>query len=251
MLQKEVFVAPFLEPLIAIAFVGRAGARQRGVKLLRRSLVGIDRGQIGTATEPGFAGDDVARVHMRRRDERRAHMGDERDAARPEARILRGARDLVAQLGREFARYGRDVNPDLLENLPAQDRNRPAASSRPLPVLAIETARRPSLGACAGEFVLDRLELGADAVAELGKPRLGHRASAGIGREGERLFDHGSGNNPEQEIATKRHKRHKSFVNFGPFVAIPSRRALEPVLNLPYLSLRRMAEVGDVRGHDA
>ena len=89
MLQKEVFVAPFLEALVAVAVVGCAGGGEPGMEFLCRGLVGVDRGQIGAAAEPGFAGDDVAGVHMRRRDERRAHMGDERDAARPEARILR------------------------------------------------------------------------------------------------------------------------------------------------------------------
>jgi hypothetical protein len=121
-------------------------------------------------------------------------MRDERNAARPEARILRRPRDFVAKLGRELARHGRDVDPDLFENLPSHDRDSPASTARPLPLVALEAAWRPPLDACTGEFRLDRFELGADTVAELGKPRLGYGAPDGIGRK--RLFGHGSGNNP-------------------------------------------------------
>src|SRR6202040_2538060 len=64
MLEKEIFVAPFPESLIAVAVVGCAGGRKPSVEFLCRGVVGIDRGQIGAAAEPGLAGDDVAGVHM-------------------------------------------------------------------------------------------------------------------------------------------------------------------------------------------
>ena len=132
---------------------------------------------------------------MRRRDQRRAHMGDERDAARPKAGIVRCARDLVAELGREFAGHGRDVDPDLLEHPAVHDRDRAAAAFGPLPIPALEATRHTPIGAGAGIYVLDRLEVGADAVAEQRKPGLGRGALRRIWRKDGRIVGHGSGNN--------------------------------------------------------
>ncbi|MBV8935617.1 MAG: hypothetical protein JO095_07420, partial [Alphaproteobacteria bacterium] len=54
----------------------------------------------------------------------------------------------------------------------------------PLPIAALEAASRPGFGARTGKFAFDRLELGADSVAEFGEPHLGHQALAGVGRKG-------------------------------------------------------------------
>src|SRR5690606_24508307 len=96
--------------------------------------------------EPAARGDDVARVHVHRRHQGRLHVGDERDAARPEAGVLRRARYLAAELLGEFAVHGRDVDADLLENAAAHDRHDAAATARPLPRPALEAA-----GAAIGE----------------------------------------------------------------------------------------------------
>src|SRR5215467_5421184 len=110
-------------------------------------------------------------------------MSDHGEAARPEARILRRSGNVVAELGREFARDGRDVDPDFFENMAAHDRNRPATAARALPLAALEPARRAKLGILAGEFVFDRLKCRAQTVAQLSKPNLRPPASVGIGGE--------------------------------------------------------------------
>src|SRR5215471_13096402 len=107
-------------------------------------------------------------------------MSDHGEAARPEARILRRSGNVVAELGREFARDGRDVDPDFFENMAAHDRNRPTTATRALPLAALEPARRAELGVLAGEFVFDRLKCRAQTVAQLGIPELRPAAPVGI-----------------------------------------------------------------------
>src|SRR6185503_2717886 len=84
MRQIEILVAPRLETLVAFGVVAGAGGLQRGVEFPGGLLVGIDRSEVGAAAEPGFAGYDMARVHVDRWHQRRAHMRDQRHAARPE-----------------------------------------------------------------------------------------------------------------------------------------------------------------------
>src|SRR5262245_39471327 len=109
-------------------------------------------------------------------------MRDERDAAGPKARIVRRSWNFLAELGREFPRNRRNVDPDLFEDSPAQDRNRPATAARALPLGALEAGRR-AWRSLAGQFVLDRLEFGTQSVAQFGEPRLRAGAAPGIGRE--------------------------------------------------------------------
>src|SRR5215831_14932218 len=52
MLEKEVFVAPLLEALVAAGVVARAGSGERCVKLRCRRFVGINRSEVGAPTEP-------------------------------------------------------------------------------------------------------------------------------------------------------------------------------------------------------
>src|SRR6185437_6462018 len=128
----------------------------------------------GAAAEPPLGGDDVAGVHMDRRNQRRARMGDQRDAARPEARVLGGARDLAAELGREFAEHGRDIDADLLEDPTLHQRDDAAAAPVPVGAVALPgRAGEPSAAARRARsrvLVLDRLEGGADAVAQRREP---------------------------------------------------------------------------------
>src|SRR5256885_10096569 len=100
-------------------------------------------------------------------------MRDQRDAARREARILGGARNLVAEFRRELAEDGRDVDPDLFEDAAVHQRHRAAAATLALPLPADEPAGRERGGVAAGVFVLDLLECGADSVAQCAKPHRG------------------------------------------------------------------------------
>src|SRR5271163_1064462 len=132
---------------------------------------------------------------MHRRDQRRAHMGDERDPACPKARIGHSARDVVAKLGREFAGHGRDVDPDLFEHAPTHDRDGPAATAGALPRGTLEPANWTILGMLDGKFVLDCLECRANVIAQRRKPRRGAVAPVGVGGKGGGLA-HGDGNMP-------------------------------------------------------
>src|SRR6266851_6603109 len=100
-------------------------------------------------------------------------MGDERDAARPEPRIVGRPGNLAAEFGGELAEYGRDIDPDLLEHPSVHDRHRAAAAARPLPVGADKAPRlhlrrvRPRI------IILDRLERRANPFAQCREPRNG------------------------------------------------------------------------------
>src|SRR5258708_30114338 len=105
-------------------------------------------------------------------------MGGQGDARRKEAWILRGARDLAAELGTELAEYCRDVDAHLLEHAAAHDGHAAAAAIlavRPAlapPSLALELSGR-QLAMCPGEIILELLEGGANAVAQALEPGAG------------------------------------------------------------------------------
>src|SRR6266404_2969745 len=67
MLQKEVLVAPLLEAGVAAGVVGRTGVGERRVEFADGSRIGVDRGDVGAAAEPRLGRDDVAGIHMYRR----------------------------------------------------------------------------------------------------------------------------------------------------------------------------------------
>src|SRR5690606_39527412 len=96
---------------------------------------------------------------------RRLHMRHQGYARSPEAAVLGSAGDLLAELGRELAMDGRDVHTDLLEDAAAHDAHHPAAAARPVPGLALEATGRPTAQGT-GQFVIELLEGGADAVAQ-------------------------------------------------------------------------------------
>ena len=84
----------------------------------------------------------MAGVHMHRRHMRRTHMGDKRDAARPEARIIRRARNVGREIGGKCAVHGRDIDADFFENTPLHDRHHTTAAIIALPRPAFKPARR-------------------------------------------------------------------------------------------------------------
>ena len=104
------------------------------------------------------------------------HVGDQRNAAGPEARVLLGAGNVLAELGREFAVHGGDVDADLLEDAPMHQRHGAAAAIRAgmvgaLPRRFLEAAGRPvAEHGLVWQFVLDRLEFGDDAVTQFREP---------------------------------------------------------------------------------
>src|SRR5215472_2753243 len=196
MLDKEVVVAPRLEAVVARLVIGRARARQRRVKLRGRSSVRVNRGEVGAAAEPTLRGDDMACVHMHRRHQRRVHVRDERNTARPEARVICGPRDILAKLGGELAVDGRYVDPDFLEDCPTHDRDGPAAAAFTIPAPLLEAAGCLTHGVLQGVFVLDRLEHFANPVAQLTEPGLDPGATVAIGEKRGRNLTYSGGNSP-------------------------------------------------------
>ena len=144
--------------------------------VLRAALV-EHRRQIGAAAEPGFAGDDEARVHVHRRHMRILRMRDQRNAGGPEARILGGAGNLLAEFRREFAMHGRAMHADLLEHAPAHQRHHAAAAGlRRYDRCGSTACARSGRRARSAERrarrqrVLHRLERRADVVAQRFEP---------------------------------------------------------------------------------
>src|SRR4029079_13737548 len=125
----------------------------------------VHRGQVAAAAEPALGRDDVARVEMHRRHQRRARMDDERDAARPKARIVLGAGNLLPKFRAELAPDGRDIDAGFLEDAAFKHRHGATAAALALPILALEALRLALV-----EFILDRLERAADAVAQRIEP---------------------------------------------------------------------------------
>ena len=134
------------------------------------------RRQVGAAAEPGFAGDDMTGVHVYGRHVRILRMRDQRNAGGPEARILGGAGDFLAEFRRELAMHGRAMHADLLEHAPAHQRHH-AAAARLAGMIGAGPGRA---GEAAGgtvcerrarrQRVLDRLERCADVVAQAFEP---------------------------------------------------------------------------------
>ena len=200
-LQEEILVAPFLVAVIVGDRVAGAGGVHRGVEI-DRVRVGLGapavehRRQVGAAAEPLPAGHDHARVHVDGRHMRIPRMGDQRDAARPEARVVLGAGDLLAEFGREFAVDGRDVDADLLEDAAVQHRHDATAavadSSRRAAVQGVLTKRPAAVASerrAGRQIVLDRLEGGENPVAQLAEPRRGARLSSLAGRRAQERRD--------------------------------------------------------------
>ncbi|KAF1853478.1 hypothetical protein Lal_00013840 [Lupinus albus] len=172
--QEEIAVAPLLVARVIVRVVAVAGGAQAGVEVGGVPLVLHHRRQVGAAAEPALGRHDVAGVHVGRRHQRRAHVRDQADARRPEFAGLRRTGDVGAEFRAEGAVDGRDVDPDLLEHPALHHRHGAAAALaaamvRAGPALALEPAGG-QVGMGAGQLVLQRLEGGADAVAQLLEP---------------------------------------------------------------------------------
>src|ERR1700688_1171264 len=106
-------------------------------------------------------------------------MRDQRNARGPEARIVFGAGDFLAEFRRELAMHGRAMHADFLEHAPADQRHHAAAARcagmiGALPWRARETAGgRIAKRRLGGQGVLQRLKRLADIVAKRLEPGLG------------------------------------------------------------------------------
>ena len=127
-------------------------------------VIGDGGVEVGAAAEPAPGRRQEARVHVHRGHVRIGHVGDEADPGGEEARVLFGAGDGLGEFGAELAADGRDVDPDLLEHradhLPAH----PAAARLAARVGAVP--RCEAEARVRSRLPLDRLEGGADAVAQ-------------------------------------------------------------------------------------
>jgi hypothetical protein len=169
MRQEEILLAPLLVAGVVGDRVRSAGGLHGSVEGNRIGVglgaPGIEHGrQIAPATEPPFAGDDKTRVHMRCRHVGIQRMGDERNARRPEARIVVGARDLLAELRREFAVHRGGVNAGLLEHAPLDDPHDATAAGCATMILAVPRRAYEAAGgtiaggSVGGQIGLDLLE---------------------------------------------------------------------------------------------
>ncbi len=133
------------------------------------------RRQVGAAAEPPFGGHHHARIHVRGGHMGARRMGDQRHARRPEARVVLGAGDLLAELRRELAMHGGSVDAGLLEHATRDQAHLPAASAAARigagPRLAHEPARRLVAERRTGRQVrLQPLERRAQVVAQRLEP---------------------------------------------------------------------------------
>ena len=95
------------------------------VGIVLRAAAVEHRRQVRAAAEPGLGRDDEARVHVHRRHVRIVQVRDQRDARGPEARIVGGAGNFLAEFRRELAVHGRDS-----ARRPSRTRGRASSPSR-------------------------------------------------------------------------------------------------------------------------
>ncbi|CAH2599395.1 protein of unknown function [Rhodovastum atsumiense] len=177
--QEEIAVAPRLEARVVRRIVpvagGLEGSVQLGCVLDRLRAVELQRRQVAAAAEPALPGHQHARIEMRGRDTRAVHVGNQADAAGPEARILGGTGDPGREFRREVAEHGGDVDAHFLEDAAAHDAHHPATAAacilgRALPGGALEAPGRTIRTFLC---VLDRFEAGAKRVAQALEPNAG------------------------------------------------------------------------------
>ena len=196
-----------------------------GVRVLLGAARIEHRGEIGAAAEPRARGYDEAGVHVHGRDVRVHRMRDDRDAGGPEPRILGGARNVLAQFGRELAVHGRDVNADLLEQAAVHQRHHAAATGRagrvrPVPRRAHEAARGLAIK-LSSRGVLERLEraqMSSRSASNQARARAlrGSSASGVGGRANSRGSRRAAGSMPRRAIRVRASRRAATFWGHKP-----------------------------------
>src|SRR3990172_12223765 len=157
------------------------------ISVLLRAAAREHGSEIGAAAEPAPTRHHHARVHMRGGHIRIYGMGDEGDAARPEAWVVLGARNLLGEFRGKSSVHGRGVAADLLEHAAGHQRHDAAAA-----VLAALLGAGPrGLHEAGGSFpraagkalglVLYLFEACANLVAQMLEPEAGARVSRGAG----------------------------------------------------------------------
>src|SRR3990172_9891440 len=149
------------------------------ISVLLRAAACEHGSEIGAAAEPAPTRHHHARVHMRGGHIRIYGMGDEGDAARPEAWVVLGARNLLGEFRGKSSVHGRGVAADLLEYAAGHQRHDASAA-----VLAALLGAGPTglheaasgVARAAGKafgLVLNPLEACADIVAQMLEPEAG------------------------------------------------------------------------------
>ena len=160
--------------LRAIAGTNRhfgGGVKLRGVLERLVALIILGWIEIAATAEPPFRRRQHPRVHVRGRAVGIFHVGDEADAARPEARIVGRAFDLFGKLRAERAVDGGGMHADFLEHAASHHAHHAAAAFGAGPWLALEGAGRLSVQRRDGrQLRLQPLQRGADVVAQALEP---------------------------------------------------------------------------------
>ena len=166
--DEEIFLGPFAEARIISRVVGRAGGAQPRVEIGRVLLIGNRRVQIGAAAEPALRRGQEARVHVDRGHVRVGHVRDQADAGGEEARILFGAVDGGGEFGLKRPPTVETLTPTFSNTLPFIMPRTPPPPRRTVRVLAFPGGGGEAR--VAARLALDRLELGADPVAQRFEP---------------------------------------------------------------------------------
>ena len=145
-----------------------AGGAQAGVEGVGVLAIGDRRIEIRPAAEPAPRGGQEAAIHVHCRDVRIGHVRDQADAGGEKARIDVRAGNRGGEFWAEFAVDGRDVDPDLVEDLAIHLAAHPAAAMRSVSFGAVPRdvlKRRLAPG-----LAFDRLERGANPGAQRFEP---------------------------------------------------------------------------------
>src|SRR5690606_1523756 len=114
-----------------------------------------------------------ARIHVHGGNVRVRHMRNKADAGGKETRILGRAVDRSREIGREGAADRRDIDPDFFEDLSRHHAAHAASAFAGLKPLGLAVPGRVGETRRAACFGFDRLEFGADAVAQRLEPVAG------------------------------------------------------------------------------
>ena len=148
------------------------GVEGHGVRVILTTIRHQHGRQVAAAAEPALGRGDEAGVHVNRRNARADGVADQADPRREEARIDVGAGHVLGVVSGKGAMHRRDVDADLFEQPAVHHAHDAPAALGPLPSGAHEAtgfAGEQVGGGC----ILQRLEGGMDAVAQMFEPGAG------------------------------------------------------------------------------
>jgi hypothetical protein len=149
--------------------------------------------EIAAAAEPRFGRDHVARIQVHGRHVRIARVDDDRNAGRPETRIIFRAGDLCTEFRRELAAHGGNVDAGFLEDAAMEERHFAAAARRAGVIGSLPGFARETPGGAPVKLLwragFDRLQRRANAVAQLAEPGARLLLVRFVSHRGSRSFD--------------------------------------------------------------